>query len=198
MEAIQQTIKYDAERDPDFPKDIMEMTGCEGLETCFQCGTCSGMCPLSIYMDYTPRRIMNLVRSGFKDEVLTSNTIWLCSSCYACKVECPKEIKITNIMYALKRRAIAENKYPKHFPIPVLAEEFFKMVHGKGRASEGRLVMNMILRTNPLKLLGMAKLGLKLLKTGRFSLKQESVRRPDELARLLDAAEAADKEVEAS
>jgi heterodisulfide reductase subunit C len=193
MDAIKQTIKYDAERDPNFAKDIMATPGCEDLENCFQCGTCSGICPLSIYMDYTPRRIMNLARSGFKDEVLTSNTIWLCSSCYACTVECPKEIKITNIMYALKRRAIREHKYPKKFPIPVLAEEFFKMVRSKGRTTEGRLVMNMVLRTSPMKLLGMAKLGMKLLKTGRMSFGQESIRQTGQLARLLDAVETADK-----
>jgi heterodisulfide reductase subunit C len=110
-------------------------------------------------------------------------------------VECPKEIKITSIMYALKRLAIREKKYPKHFPIPVLAEEFFKMVRAKGRTTEGKLVTQMMLRVNPLKLLGMAKLGLGLMKTGRFSLKTESIRQPEQLQRLLDAAEAADKEV---
>jgi len=195
MAEIKQTIKYDGLRDPEFPKEIAATPGCEDLEHCFQCGTCSATCPLSIYMDYTPRRIMHLARSGFKQEVLTSNTIWLCASCYSCTVECPKQIKITNIMYALKRRAIREKKYPRRFPIPVLAEEFFKMVRSHGRTSEGRLVMNMMRRTRPLKLLGMAKLGINLLRTGRFSLKSESMEKTEELRRLLDAAEAAEKEV---
>ncbi len=34
------------------------------LTTCIQCGTCSGTCPLSLYMDFTPRRIIALVRTG--------------------------------------------------------------------------------------------------------------------------------------
>ncbi len=194
MEVIKQTIKYDSERDPAFAREVMESVGCEDLANCFQCGTCSGICPLSIYMDHTPRQIMNLARSGFKEEVLTSNTIWLCSSCYACTVECPKEIKITNIMYALKQRAIHEKKYPKHFPIPVLAEEFSKMVRSYGRTSESRLVMNLFRRTQPWKILGMSKLGLGLLRTGRFSLKHEKTQQPEQIARLLDAAEAMQKE----
>lgn len=195
MEKVTQTIKYDAERDPNFARELTARPGCEELEHCIQCGTCSGMCPLSIYMDYTPRRIMNLARAGFRDEVLRSNTIWLCSSCYACTVECPKGIKVTSIMYALKRRAIREKKYPKRFPIPVLAEQFFSMVRAKGRTTEGRLALQMVLRTSPMQLLGMGKLGLKLLKTGRLSPKQESIRQTEQLGRLLDAVEAADKEM---
>ena len=66
-----------------------------------QCGLCSGNCPLSLYMDYTPRRLMHLSREGFKDEVLRSNSIWLCTTCYNCMVQCPKGINITHLMYAL-------------------------------------------------------------------------------------------------
>ena len=43
-------------------------------------------------------------------------------------MECPREIRITDIMYALKQRAIQEGIYPKRFPIPVLAREFSEMV----------------------------------------------------------------------
>jgi quinone-modifying oxidoreductase, subunit QmoC len=188
MQAIQQTIKLDAERDRSFPADIMQSPGCEKLEACFQCGTCSGVCPLSIYMDYTPRRIVYLTRAGFKRDVLKSNTIWLCASCYACTVDCPKGIHITDIMYALKQRAIRDNVYPRGFPIPVLAREFFKMVRSSGRTSESWLVIRLMLNTNIFKLFGMTKLGLNLMRTGRFSLKTESIRRPAELRKMLDAA----------
>jgi quinone-modifying oxidoreductase subunit QmoC len=188
MQAIQQTIKLDAERDRSFPADIMRSPGCEKLEACFQCGTCSGVCPLSIYMDYTPRRIVYLTRAGFKRDVLKSNTIWLCASCYACSVDCPKGIHITDIMYALKQRAIRENVYPRGFAIPVLAREFFKMVRASGRTSESWLVIRLMLNTNIFKLFGMTRLGLNLMRTGRFSLKTESIRRPAELRKMLDAA----------
>jgi len=93
---------------------------------------CSGLCPLSTYMDFTPRRIIAMIRAGFKREVLSSQTCWLCASCYACTVECPKEVKITDIMYATKRLAIREGVYPKRFAIPVLAREFFSAVENHG------------------------------------------------------------------
>lgn len=181
MKAIQQTIRYDAERDRAFPGEIMARHGCEKLYGCIQCGTCSASCPVSIYMDYTPRQLMALTRAGFKKEVLGSLTIWLCSSCYSCTVDCPKEIKITDIMYALKRRAIVEGVYPRRFPIPVLAREFFKMVRSRGRITESRLVVRLFLLTNWLAALKTWRLGLNLIRTGRFSLKTEGMAHPEKL-----------------
>ena len=186
---IKRTIKYEADRVLGFGREVMSVPGCEALEHCIQCGTCSGVCPLSIYMDYTPRQVMELVRSDFKNEVLQSHTIWLCASCYACTTECPRQIRITDIMYDLKQRAIHEGVYPKRFPIPVLAEEFTKMVHDHGRISETWLVTKMYLRTNPLAALGMAGLGMNLMKTGRFSLKQDKVERREELAKIMEAVD---------
>jgi quinone-modifying oxidoreductase, subunit QmoC len=186
---IKRTIKYEADRVPGFGRELMSVPGCEALEHCIQCGTCSGVCPLSIYMDYTPRQVMELVRSDFKNEVLKSHTIWLCASCYACTTECPRQIRITDIMYELKQRAIKEKVYPKRFEIPVLAEEFTKMVHDYGRISETWLVSKMYLRTNPLAALGMAGLGLGLMKTGRFSLKQDKIERREELAKIMEAVD---------
>ena len=153
--------------------------------TCIQCGTCSGLCPLSIYMDSTPRQVMELTRSDFKTEVLRSTTIWLCASCYACTVECPKQIRITDIMYELKQRAIHEGFYPKRFPIPVLAQEFYKMSHKRGRVTENFLATIMFLKTNILAALGMWRLGLNLLRRGRFPLKLEGIKRKDELERMM-------------
>ena len=190
MSKIRRTIKYESERDGTFAEEIMASPGCEDLLECFQCGTCSGVCPLSIYMDHTPRQIIYLTRQGFKDEVLRSNTIWLCASCYACYVDCPKTVHITDVMYALKQRAIREGLYPSRFPIPVLAREFYKMVRGKGRLTETWLVVRLLLKTNIFKGFGMWRLGLGLLRTGRFSLAVESMKHPEELRRILDASPA--------
>jgi quinone-modifying oxidoreductase subunit QmoC len=181
-------IKYEADTDTAFTRSILETDGGERLRHCIQCGTCSATCPLSTFMDYTPRRLIQMTREGFKDEVLSSFTIWLCASCYACTCDCPKEIKVTDIMYALKRRAIRDGVYPKRsFPIPVLAREFYKMVYNRGRVSESWLVVWLVLKTNLLKFFGMTRLGLGLLRTGRFSLKSESIERREELQKLLEA-----------
>ncbi len=185
---IKRTIKYEGDRVRGFAEQIMSVPGCERLKSCIQCGTCSGTCPLSIYMDFSPRQVMALVRADFKNEVLGSRTVWLCASCYACTVECPRQIRITDIMYALKQRAIQEGVYPRRFPIPVLAREFSKMVRGKGRITETLLVLRLFLRANWGAVFGSWRLGLGLIRTGRFVARHERIERRAELVRMLDAA----------
>ncbi|MBL7052740.1 MAG: 4Fe-4S dicluster domain-containing protein [Candidatus Marinimicrobia bacterium] len=186
---FERQIKYESELDSQFPKEIMEIPGGEHLATCIQCGTCSGACPLSIYMDHSPRKIIAMTRAGFKDDVLDSRTIWLCASCYSCTVECPKQIKITDTMYALKRKAIKENRYPKGFPVPVLAREFFGIVKKTGRNNERNLLLKLYLKTNVLRLFKQIPIGLKLFFKGRLGLKSEKIKKTKQLQTLLDAVE---------
>lgn len=186
---IRRRVRYQKEVDLAWTRDIVSRPGCEHLYDCIQCGTCSGTCPLSIYMDYTPRRVIQLVREGFKDDALRSQSIWLCASCYACAVQCPQDIHITDVMYTLKREAIKAKLAPKRFPIPILASEFFRMIRQRGRSSEFWLVLRMMLRSNPLALFGMTRTGLAMLRTGRLSLKRERIRNTRDLEALLPSEE---------
>ena len=170
------TIKYEEELDKGFGDAIAKMPGCENLHGCIQCGNCSGCCPVSIYMDHTPRQVIAMTRAGFKDDVLRSRTIWLCASCYNCTVECPKEIKITDVMYALKQRAIAEGVHPRRFAVPTLAREFFGTVLRYGRNHESELLVRMYLKTNPFGMLKQAMLGLMLFLRGRMPIFPEKIK----------------------
>jgi len=181
--------RYAEDVNPAFPAEIMAKPGGEALRDCIQCGTCSGACPLSVHMDLTPRRVIALTRAGLERDVLESATPWMCASCYECQVRCPRGIKVTDVMYALKRRAIEKGMYPKRFPIPVLAKAFYHMVATHGRNSESRLVVELALRTNPLSLLKMAPIGIKLIRTGRMGFRQERIMVPKELKTILDAME---------
>ena len=185
MMRVKRTIKYEADRVRGFGKEIMSVPGCEQLQSCIQCGTCSGICPLSIYMDFSPRQVMAMVRADFKNEVLRSHTVWLCASCYACTVECPRQIRITDIMYALKQWAIKDHVYPRRMPIPILAREFAAMVRREGRITETLLVMRLFLKANWRAVLGSWRLGWGLIRTGRFVLKAEHIIRREELAAML-------------
>jgi len=182
-------VVYQEQLDPTFFPWLKTNIGAEHIEKCIQCGTCSGSCPLSSYMDYTPRRLVAMSRAGMKEEVLNSFTIWLCSSCYNCTLQCPSEIKVTDIMYILKQRAIKENKYPKRFPIPVLSKEFFNFVLKNGRNSEMIVVTKLLLKTNLFKIFGMAPIGMKLFKTGRMKLISDSIKDKKNFRKILDAIE---------
>jgi heterodisulfide reductase subunit C len=85
---------------PSFLEEVIAATpGDSRLMYCIQCGTCGGSCPSASAMDHTPRSIFAMIRSGMREEVLKSNTPWMCVSCYFCTVRCPQEIHITDIMY---------------------------------------------------------------------------------------------------
>ena len=64
-------VQYESELDHHFVDEITSIPGGDKLYSCIQCGTCSGMCPLSHHMDYTPRQIIAMIRAGFKREVLS-------------------------------------------------------------------------------------------------------------------------------
>lgn len=183
---IQRQVKYEEELDKSFLEEIKVLSGAEDLDRCIQCGTCSSSCPMSVYMDVPPRKIIAMIKNGFKEEALRSFTIWLCSSCYTCQVRCPAKIEITEVMYALKRKAIEEKVYPQKLPIPVLDREMSNMIKKYGRSSELWLILNLYLKSrNPIGLLKMAPLGLKLMKTGRMSLKREAIKNRKQLENLL-------------
>jgi len=192
---LKRTVKFEADRDPEFARWVSQTVGGERIRHCLQCGLCSGKCPLSLYMDYTPRRLMHLSREGFKEEVLGSTSIWLCTACYACMVECPKKINVTHLLYALKERAIEEGRYPRRFAIPIMARQFSRMVRGRGRITESWLVVQVFMRTAIWRLLGMSRLGLKLLRTGRMPLRMETIQRRAEIATLLDSVATTRKEL---
>jgi quinone-modifying oxidoreductase subunit QmoC len=185
------TAKFEADRDPEFARWISHTVGGERIRHCLQCGLCSGACPLSLYMDYTPRRLMHLAREGFKEEVLSSFSIWLCTCCYACMVECPKQIKITHLMYALKERAIREGFYPKKFPIPIMAREFARMVLRSGRITESWLVLRIFLQSSVWRLFGMGRLGLRLMRAKRLRFSREHIAQQAEVRQLAESVRTA-------
>ena len=96
----------ESEQHRDFLEEIAALPEGERVLSCLQCGTCSGTCPVANLMDYAPRQIFAMIRAGMKKDVLGSLTPWMCASCYECTVKCPAQIKITEIMYALKREAL--------------------------------------------------------------------------------------------
>jgi heterodisulfide reductase subunit C len=169
--------------------EVAAIPGGERLRECLQCGTCSAVCPMAAYMDYTPRRLMGMTRAGYRDEVLSSFMIWVCASCYACTVACPKQIPITDIVHGLRRMAVEEGVYPKRFTNPVMTRELVGMAESRGRSTESWIAMKSYLRTDPWQLLKHAMVGLRLVLRGRMSFRRESMRDRRQLRELLRAME---------
>ncbi len=178
-----------AELSKKFVADVYSIPEGEKINLCLQCGTCSASCPTSYAMDYSPRQIIAAFRAGMLDRVLQSNTVWMCASCYSCTVRCPSGIKLTDIMYELKRLGIEYGLYAKEAKAPVLSKEFVKLVDKYGRNAELSLLGSYYLKTNPLGLVKMAPLGYKLFKRGRLSLRPSKIKRQNELAAIMKRLE---------
>lgn len=77
---------------------------------CYQCGKCTGGCPMAGGMDLGPRGVMRCVQIGSLKRILESDTIWLCSGCYACVDRCPHDVNVPALIeecrYEAMRRGI--------------------------------------------------------------------------------------------
>jgi heterodisulfide reductase subunit C len=173
-----------------FLAEVDRIPGGDRLRRCIQCGTCSGSCPVSYAMDVQPRQLVAYFRAGSLDTILRSRTIWLCASCYACTVRCPAGIKVTDLIYGLKRMAL-ETRIPRdRRPVAVLSREFVRVIHERGRNDEMRLLLRYCLRVSPRRLWSMIPLGWRLLRAGRFPWGTGKVRGLKGLRRLIAKAEA--------
>lgn len=100
--------------DTGFKFKVAEEPGGEHIKRCFACGTCTVVCPVfSVNDQYNPRKIIRMILLGLKDEVLKSDFIWLCSGCYSCYELCPRDVKITRLMAAVRNIAVREGYIPK-------------------------------------------------------------------------------------
>jgi heterodisulfide reductase subunit C len=80
---------------------LQEISGVN-LSACYQCGNCSAGCPCIEAMDIPPQKAIRLCQLGQLDELLKTNTMWVCAACITCSVRCPKSIDIAALMEALR------------------------------------------------------------------------------------------------
>ena len=78
----------------------------EDLKKCYQCGNCSGGCPVSYAMDLTPSQAIRLMQFGRIEEVLEANSMWVCVGCLQCYSRCPKAVSAANLFEALRQMTL--------------------------------------------------------------------------------------------
>ncbi|MDP3775838.1 MAG: 4Fe-4S dicluster domain-containing protein [Gemmatimonadales bacterium] len=179
-----------------FLAEVESIPGGRRISRCLQCGTCTGSCPVSYAMDISPRELIARFRAGDIGTILRSRTIWLCASCYACTARCPVGIKITDIIYALKRMAMARGLRPSRYPVFALAESFVTVVKRYGRNNESRLMALYYSRAGILRALKHVGLALRLLRKGRLPLRARRIRGLEGLRKILRRAEALELQVQ--
>ncbi len=103
---------YLIEPDLDFINQVGALGG-EDLKKCYQCATCSVVCPISPDTRPFPRKEMIAASWGLKDKLVGNGDIWLCHNCGDCSTYCPREAKPGDVLTALRAYTIEEYAQPK-------------------------------------------------------------------------------------
>lgn len=93
--------------------DLFEVEEGKRIQTCLQCGTCSGVCPFGYLMTFPPHRMIAALRANMYDKIPASDSVWMCVSCYACTQVCPAKIPITQgLMTKTKEETLLAGNIP--------------------------------------------------------------------------------------
>ncbi len=181
--------------DPAFAKEVFEhVDSGEEIKMCMQCGICAASCPLRNEMDYPPRKIFAMIRAGKRGEVLNSKAIRLCTSCYTCKVRCPRGIPVIDVMHGLAHYAIRQGIIPNRTGTAAFGGQFYKMIRRMGRVDEKVLPVLYFFQEGLLpgikNMLGMSTMGAQLFFHHRMGLLPDRpIKGRKELKKMLDKAE---------
>lgn len=103
---------YLVEPDVGFIKEVAALGGGD-LKKCYQCATCSVVCPISPDTKPFPRKEMIAASWGLKDKLVGNADIWLCHNCGDCSTRCPRGAKPGDVLSAIRAYAVSEYAIPK-------------------------------------------------------------------------------------
>ncbi len=92
---------------PGFPDELARF-GAPNVTSCFNCGNCTAVCPLSEENTPFPRKLIRYVQLGLKEKLVESPEPWLCFYCGECSKTCPRQANPGETMMALRRHLTAE------------------------------------------------------------------------------------------
>ena len=160
------------------------------ISTCYQCQKCTNGCPMTFAMDIYPHRVMHNLQLGVIDEVINSDTIWVCASCETCTTRCPNEIDIAHVMDALRQMSLKKGVKAAHRQSPIFHQSFLNNVKRLGRMHELSMALDYTLRSEGLKGLGkQAKLGISMVRKGKMKLVPDRLRAGKELKEIFRKVE---------
>lgn len=165
------------EPDLDFKRAIIGLDA-HDLTACYQCGTCSAVCPISSADNPFPRKEMVWVQWGLKDRALGNASIWMCHQCGTCNSYCPRDAQPANVMAALRDycighyavpqfmgRALSDPKYlPLLFGLPAVI--FLAILAWLGHLTSlpaGRIVFSKFLPIMAIEVTFMVAIGLSMI-----------------------------------
>ena len=138
------------------------------IARCMECGKCSGGCSYAHGFDYTPRKIVQLIKLGERDKLMRMSALWTCVACQLCLDRCPSSIDIPRILDYLRARAHARRLNKVHPEIEKFYEIMLNDIKSNGRIGETMMMMRFNLATG--RYFSNADLGMKLFFKGKLKL----------------------------
>ena len=92
---------------------------------CMKCGKCTASCPAFDRMQFHPHQFVDMVENGRIDELMNSEGIDFCLSCFACVERCPRDVQPGRLIDAARQLVIRQKGQTGLAPeeIPELLDE---------------------------------------------------------------------------
>ena len=84
---------------------VREISGTNPLK-CMKCGKCSATCPAFNEMDIKPHQFVSYVANNNVEELVKSESLWKCLSCFACVERCPRDVQPGKIIDAARQLVV--------------------------------------------------------------------------------------------
>jgi heterodisulfide reductase subunit C2 len=151
-------------------RQVEERSG-QPVSACYQCEKCTNGCPLTFAMDIYPHRIMHSLRLGMLDQVINSDTIWVCASCETCTTRCPNDIDIAHVMDTLRQLSMSKGVKAAQKQAPIFHRVFLQNVQRLGRMHELSMGVEYSLKSAGVNgLLKQSSLGLGMIRKGKMKI----------------------------
>ena len=145
---------------------------------------------MTFAMDIAPHQVMHSISLGNTDEVIDSDTIWVCASCETCTTRCPNEIDIAHVMDTLRKLSMKKGVKNAHHQAPIFHHSFLNNVKMLGRMHEISMAVDFSLRAEGLRgLLKQSGLGLNMLRKGKVKIIPERLSAGSEVRTIFRNAE---------
>lgn len=84
------------------------------LYGCYQCGKCTGGCPVSLKSKLNIRRLMIEGILGRQlDRITEREELWDCTTCKTCTLRCPRGLKPMDLVIGMRGTLVEEGHIPK-------------------------------------------------------------------------------------
>jgi len=162
-------------------EEVKENCGVD-IEMCMECGKCSGGCSNAHIFDYTPRKIVQMIKMGYETKLLTMDALWTCVSCQLCVDRCPSGINIPRLIDYFREKSYKQGIKPSRPDVLLFYELMLNSIEKAGKVAETSLMIKYNFKTR--QYFKDADLGKKMFFKGKLNPFTPRVKKVHQIRRL--------------